>query len=224
MSFFSRQTGLIDPDKLTQQIAIVGAGGIGSWAALALTKLGCKYLSVFDFDKVEEQNVGCQIYRPEDIGRSKTGALVDILKGLFNDSGQLTAFEYEINKESPATQDLAKYDFVIAAVDNMDTRKIIFESLLKSKTVLIDGRMAGNSIQIFTIPMSDNGRVDFYKNTLFNSSEAEPVPCTERAVVYNCFVISGMIADNVAQLANEKVPPQELIIDLANYLMQGGLA
>src|ERR1035437_9086780 len=83
-NFHMRQLGLIDPEKLQMPIAIIGAGSIGSWTALALLKLGCSDVTVFDFDKVEEHNIGSQIYTMADIGKDKTQALKDRLGLLVN--------------------------------------------------------------------------------------------------------------------------------------------
>ena len=38
---YSRQLDLVMPSDLNFPILIVGAGGIGSWATLALAKMGC---------------------------------------------------------------------------------------------------------------------------------------------------------------------------------------
>ncbi|KKK73235.1 hypothetical protein LCGC14_2895880, partial [marine sediment metagenome] len=79
---YSRQMGIVDPGKLDIPIAVVGAGGIGSWTTLALTRMGCNDITVIDFDKVEAHNVGSQIFTEDDIGKTKVEALADKISSL----------------------------------------------------------------------------------------------------------------------------------------------
>src|SRR3990170_3456674 len=102
-NFHIRQTDLIHPDRLTMPIAIIGAGSIGSWTALALLKLGCSDVTVYDYDNVEEQNVGSQIYKSADVGMPKTEALRNRL-GILVD----TEVKVELHKFAPDT-DLSRY-------------------------------------------------------------------------------------------------------------------
>jgi adenylyltransferase/sulfurtransferase len=61
-------------------VLLVGAGGIGHPAALALVAAGAKSLSIADDDLVEVSNLHRQIlFRDEDVGRSKPEALARAL-------------------------------------------------------------------------------------------------------------------------------------------------
>ena len=50
---------------------IVGCGAIGSSVAMQLTRLGGNNFYLYDFDKVEVQNIGVSQYVDEDIGKPK---------------------------------------------------------------------------------------------------------------------------------------------------------
>ena len=56
---------------------IVGCGAIGSSVAMQLTRLGGNNFYLYDFDKVEVQNIGVSQYVDEDIGKPKIRALID---------------------------------------------------------------------------------------------------------------------------------------------------
>jgi ubiquitin-like 1-activating enzyme E1 B len=216
MNYHIRQTDLIHPDKLRDvSIAIVGAGGIGSWTSLGLLKLGCGNVTIIDNDTIEEHNIGSQFYTGFEIGQSKAVALSEKLP-------HFSGLEVKAITESVTPQHLQGKQIVVSAVDSMEVRKQIFNSLQKTKTMFIDGRMSGNAINIFCTDMQDRKCVDKYAKTLFSDEEAEPEACTARAVVYNTFVIAGLITDMVACFVNNKRLPRELIIDLANYAMYGG--
>jgi molybdopterin/thiamine biosynthesis adenylyltransferase len=216
-NYHIRQTGLIDPAKLTGHIAIVGAGGIGSWTSLALLKMGCPNVSIIDFDEVEEPNLGSQLYTSSDIGKPKVEALRDRVSILTGTSPDIST---ETITNSDQILSLAEnHNIIISAVDNMAARDLIFKSLLGENIYFIDGRMAGNVIQIFIIKMDDTEQLEKYQKTLFTDNEASIVPCSERAVVYNVFVMAGLITDIVAKIANNQPLPWILEVDLLNLTL-----
>lgn len=220
-NFHSRQTGLIDPVKLTQKIIIIGAGSIGGWTALGLLKLGCKDVTVVDFDTVEEQNIGPQLYSPADIGKKKVDALSTNLLRITGEV--IKKNDSKINSKS----DFSHYDIVIAGVDTIRARKAILSAILSSKKdksiILVDGRMEANEIQLYTLDTNDNSMVEEYKKTLFDEKTATPIACSMRSVVYNCFLISGLITDIIAHIANEDTVPFNLEADLKNFELYGGI-
>ena len=58
-----------------------GAGGIGSWLTFFLVRAGFSPI-VYDFDTIEEHNLGGQLFRASDIDSTKVGALHDIIHTL----------------------------------------------------------------------------------------------------------------------------------------------
>ena len=60
-------------------ITIIGIGGIGSWVAFLLFKMGYK-LDIYEFDTLERLNIGSQLYPEYLVGRSKATALLEMFK------------------------------------------------------------------------------------------------------------------------------------------------
>lgn len=216
---FIRQSALIDATKLDKKIVIIGAGGIGSWTALALTKMGCSDVTVLDFDTIEEHNLGSQIYNESDIGLKKVDALKEKVEHI--SASKIHILKKKYTKNTSFRQFLQKFDIIISAVDSIVVRTDMFHELLEDEFSgwYIDGRMAANEINLYCIKMDNKKHTDLYEETLFKPSEAVAIPCSARAVIYNCFVISGLIADLVAQITNETVTKQEIIVDLINLMM-----
>lgn len=213
---YIRQTGLVHPETLSKSIAVIGAGGIGSWTVLALLKMGCQDIKVFDMDHVEVHNAASQVYTSLDAGKTKIQALADRLFDLTDLSP--SCIEAEITPDN-AKEFLKGFDIVISAVDSIEVRKTLFKALEGTNIVFIDGRMAGNAIEIYTIPMNDTEKRTLYSETLFGNEEALDIPCSERSVVYNCFVISGLITAMVGHICNNRPVPTETIVDLMNFTM-----
>ena len=212
-SHYLRQLGLIHPEKLNVPILIVGAGNIGSWTALALMKLGCQNVTVIDHDHVEEHNVGSQLYSSADIGETKVAAMNKRI-GLIAESQPVVQ-----EQQWTPTMPLDDFQIIISAVDNINVRRDLFMALQGSGKIFIDGRMGGNSITVYTIPMQDEEKVKMYAETLFERKDALEVPCSERSVVYNCFIMAGYITNVIAHLANNHPIPPELELDLMNFTL-----
>ena len=64
-------------------VVIGGAGGIGSWLTLLLSRMGSEIV-VYDFDKIEEHNIGGQWFKKEDIGNTKVNALRNNIRNFSN--------------------------------------------------------------------------------------------------------------------------------------------
>lgn len=211
---YIRQTDLIDPIKLTMPIAIIGAGSTGSFTSLALLKMGCQDITVYDHDLVEEHNLNSQLYSDTDISKPKVEALKDKLFFLSPIEPKI------VQKRWTPEISLKGYEIVIAAVDTMQVRKDLFESDMKLYVPhYIDGRMGGNVINLYYTFLPDPASYQFYKDSLFTDEEASPVECSSRAVSYNSFMISSLIASMVAQIANEEKPKKETTVDLKNFMM-----
>lgn len=214
----NRQLGIIHPDKLRVPILIVGAGSIGSWTAYALSKLGCSDVNIIDGDIIEEHNAGSQVYKASDAGENKVIALINKLSVLTDGPVFGMDYHWDVNNKEH-TELLNRFPIVIAAVDNITVRKQLFETLQKKDGLYIDARMAGNALEIYTVRGKNEKDVEAYKNTLFEEGEENPVPCSERSVVYNVFIVAGLVADLVAKHANQQELPQELIMDLYNFTL-----
>jgi len=189
-----RQTGILIPDKV-KDITVVGAGGIGSWTTLVLTKMGFQNIKVIDFDGVEEHNIGSQFYEIEDLGQSK-------LESLKKNISSFSDVQIETHEERIDRTDT---EVLILAVDNMDARKEIIEN--SKFEFCIDGRMGGETFTIYSFYREE---LDRYKQTLFPQSESTQEPCTARAICYNTFGIASLIGMLMKRYNNNETIPFEM--------------
>lgn len=214
-SKFLRQLGIFDPTEHPAAVTIVGAGGIGGPAALQLAKLGLHNIRVFDFDTVEEHNQPNQIFGTESIGKEKVSELQRLVKPLTDVT--IDGINHRITPDSK--EELR--GIVISAVDSMEARKIILEKTRYNPQVqlLIDGRIGGETIRIYTLNPLDAEQVDKYVETLVPDSEAAELPCTERAVVDVGFFIGALITRAVRRYLKEAEITFEVIFDVRNLML-----
>ncbi len=114
------------------KILIIGAGGLGSPAALYLTAAGAGEIGVVDNDKVDISNLQRQVlYENDDQGMDKIEAAVKRLVKLNPDVKIIGINERFSDKN--AEKMIKRYNIIIDGTDNYETRYIINKYSLKLK-------------------------------------------------------------------------------------------
>lgn len=221
-NLFNRQLGIIDPKELDKHVLIIGAGGIGSWTALALAKTGVKKITIVDFDTVEDVNLAPQFYNADHNGMHKAEALIS---RLYKEC-QFTNQEFYCVNEAWGNWRHNEYiekqnvEIVIMAVDSMDVRMKIWSDIKYAGLgLVIDGRMAKEMLSLYVVIPSNEESVAAYEKNLYPSTEADPTPCTERAVAYNQFVIAGLITATVKHYVKKELEYKKILFDLFSMSM-----
>ena len=130
------------------KILLIGAGGVGSWLALFLSRIGYQIYLV-DFDIIEIHNLSGQTFRIEDIGRPKIEAVKSLTRYLGCTNNIITngtLFKYN------SIQNIEDYDIFISAVDTVDARFHLFETFKKSSIqhkLYIEARLSAESFQLY---------------------------------------------------------------------------
>ena len=106
------------------RVLLVGAGGLGSPAALYLAAAGVGTIGLVDFDVVDATNLQRQIlYGTKDVGRPKTEAARERLSDL-NPHVDVVVHAERLTSEN-ALEVLAPYDIVVDGTDNFPTRYLV---------------------------------------------------------------------------------------------------
>lgn len=112
------------------RVLVIGAGGLGSPAALYLTAAGIGTLAIVDADRVELSNLQRQIlHATADIGRPKVETAKATLARL-NPDVEVRTFEVRFN-ESNAEKIAAGFDFIVDGSDNFDTKFLVNDVAVK---------------------------------------------------------------------------------------------
>jgi molybdopterin/thiamine biosynthesis adenylyltransferase len=189
---YTRQLGFFDPTAHANAHAtVVGLGGIGSFTAVSLAKLGVPQLTLIDFDTVEAHNVPNQFFSTDQIGLPKSLAIADICEqyGQINTSPRVESFNDAIRDDYRHTP------LIVSGVDSMQARSDIWSDIrLKPRTKLyLDARIAGQLMMVYAVNPMDPVDVERYERTLHSDEDAVPAPCTERGVIDVGMVIGGIL-------------------------------
>lgn len=138
---YSRNRGILETGILeSKRVMIVGLGSFGSHIAIELAKAGVGAFALFDFDRLELHNLARHTCTISDLGRLKTDAIYDAIKGK-NPFAQIDKFPININDNIPLlNQEIAKSDLVICATDNNRSRFNISDALVRQQRTGIFGR------------------------------------------------------------------------------------
>src|SRR5438045_6538926 len=103
------------------RVLCIGAGGLGSPAALYLAAAGIGKLGLVDFDDVDLSNLQRQIlHGTKDVGRKKLDSARERLLDI-NPSIEIETHECRLTSDN-ALEIVSRYDIVVDGSDNFQTR------------------------------------------------------------------------------------------------------
>lgn len=111
-------------------VLIIGAGGLGSPAALYLAAAGIGTIGIADSDIVDLSNLQRQIiHTVNDIDRAKVSSAANKIKAL-NPGIKINIYNMDINRYNiPGI--IKNYDFIIDATDNFTSKFLINDACVK---------------------------------------------------------------------------------------------
>jgi len=200
--YLTRHSEMIRDVNLDSPIAVFGAGSIGSYAILALAKLGYKNITVFDDGFVEEENIAPQFYRSADIGKFKVDCLKKMIKSQSNIEIIAIPKRYDEKTQDSLSNYVSPIATIILAVDSMAARNHITNC--NAFMYLVDARMAIEFLTVISATYSYEAS-RMYRNTLFSDENAVQENCTNKAISYTSLIAGGLVAKSVLDLHRGKV-------------------
>ena len=133
------QVGSSGQRKLLQSsVLIIGAGGLGSPAAVYLALAGVGTIGVVDFDVVDVSNLQRQIlHHTNDVGRPKVLSAMETIKE-YNPDTNVVLHEEWLTSEN-ALDIIPHYDVVVSGADNFASRYLINDACYLAGKPLVDG-------------------------------------------------------------------------------------
>jgi sulfur-carrier protein adenylyltransferase/sulfurtransferase len=133
---------------LNSSVLLLGAGGLGSPAAMYLAAAGVGKIGIVDFDVVDASNLQRQLlHGVDDIGRPKADSAADTLRSL-NPDVDVVAIKEHVNSEN-AMRIFEPYDVIIDGTDNFPTRYLandaahfLAKPLVHGSIFRFEGRLA----------------------------------------------------------------------------------
>lgn len=173
----SRQAGILPPDRLENtHVAVAGVGAVGSQVVQQLALCGQRLIEFYDPDVIEIGNLYPQGWAEGELGQPKVDVIADRI-------GYFRAKCERRFRQARFPLDEVDAQVIFLCVDSMDARREIYEAYRDSVRLLIDTRVAAETIRVVSC-CGDNLR-DYYPSTLFRSEDAFQGQCTTRMTLHH---------------------------------------
>ena len=141
------------------RIAVVGVGGVGSWAAEALARCGVAALTLIDLDHVTESNINRQVQAlGATLGMAKVQALRERIADIHPGCAVSTVEEFVAEDNWPALLP-ESVDVLIDACDQVRAKLALARWALASKTPLVCVGAAGGKREPQRVEVADLAEV-----------------------------------------------------------------
>lgn len=178
---------------------IIGAGSIGSVAAMLLARTGIGSIDLYDDDILEEWNSTGGLFDRGYMGEPKVLSVHSLILSATGRDIEIwdEKFDYDTPIDEP-------YDIVIVGVDSLSARRQIWDRLEieNSWRLLIDGRMGGHVCEVLTLDKNDRDKYEWYQETL--GVTIAPMPCGTEATAYVMSRLTSMIGRSVRYMTNRE--------------------
>lgn len=139
-------------------VAIVGIGGVGSWAAESLARSGVGRLTLIDLDHVSESNINRQIHATEaSLGQAKVLAMRERIHAFFPQC-RVDCIEEFVEALSCAAFLPPNVDAVIDACDQVSVKTALAAWSLQNRTIFVTSGAAGGKRHAQLVTLDDLSR------------------------------------------------------------------
>jgi len=152
----ARLYGLAGAQRIrAAHVAVIGIGGVGSWAAEALARSGVGRLTLIDLDHVAESNINRQIHALETtLGQAKVLAMRDRIAQI-NPDCVVQCIEEFVDPDNWPGLLPAGVDAIIDACDQVRAKTAMAAWALRSKTIFITVGAAGGKRLAHQVDIED---------------------------------------------------------------------
>jgi molybdopterin/thiamine biosynthesis adenylyltransferase/rhodanese-related sulfurtransferase len=127
---------------LDAKVLLLGAGGLGSPAALYLAAAGVGTLGIVDSDEVDLSNLQRQvIHSSERIGTSKVDSAEETINAL-NPDVQVEKYPVRLGADN-IVEIISGYDMVVDGLDNFPTRYLLNDASVRLKIPVVSAAILG---------------------------------------------------------------------------------
>lgn len=181
----------------------IGLGGIGSYAAMLISRFSPRTMYLYDLDSVDGSNISGQFYKTSQINKPKAFCIRDNMDDF---SGYKNAFAFHTDATEIRYN---KSDIFILGLDSMDARRRVVEKICRevSDNVpwIIDGRLSMRTLQVFCFKPGSGDFSKYMSNFMFSDKEADEVVCSMKQTSFMANMIGSMISNVYMSICLQEV-------------------
>ena len=140
-------------------VAVIGIGGVGSWAVESLARSGIGKITMVDLDELCVTNINRQLHAMDgEIGKQKTDAMAERIR-LINPECEVTCEQTFYNEKTSDRLLSSNFDFVIDAIDLMMQKAHLIAECKKRNIPIVTCGGAGGKMDPTNIRVADMAKV-----------------------------------------------------------------
>jgi len=140
------------------RVAVIGIGGVGSWAAEALARCHVGAITLVDMDHISESNTNRQIHALGDAyGRAKVQAMAERIAAIDPSCAVATIDEFATPEN--AARLAADHDLVIDCIDQVSAKAALIAACRTQAIAVVTCGAAGGRIDPTRLRQDDLARV-----------------------------------------------------------------
>lgn len=192
-SFFFRHRSVFSASVFTDDVHIVGCGGMGSHIAQSLVRMGVgekSTIHLWDDDKYELHNLANQAITAKYVGERKVTALASLLRQI-NPNCKTRENTHRISKAGRLS------GVVFVCIDTMSDRIQIMESIERNPnvSVVIETRMSSRSGVSYCFDPQSSRHIDCWWTHTYTDEEAdEQTGCGGTVSIISAILGTTMLA------------------------------
>lgn len=186
------QVGIQGQEELQQAcVLVVGAGGLGNALLPYLASSGIGKIGIVDGDAVALSNLHRQVlFNESDIGKYKAEVATQYLKERFEDTS-IKSYPYYLTAKN-AEDTLSKYDLVVDATDEIDTRYLLDDYCFKLEKPWVHASVYRFQLQLAVFNVNGSGTY----RCLYPIKTDETQSCSDAGVMPSTVALAGMYQAN----------------------------
>jgi len=193
-------------DKNKRNVMIIGVGGIGSYLAPLLKRVGTYSMFLADPDIVEEKNLLYQNFDKINVGEKKVNSL--FMNGHVRN-------DYRIRTDACLRKD--KMDLIVCCADNLDIRRLLYRQGFQddAKVKWLDLRAQGRNgalISYLTDPKFSDMFLQGPEGSFSCQGEQEEI--TPESVHFTHVAVAGLAAQWIQRWFNGEEVKDKMVINI----------
>jgi molybdopterin/thiamine biosynthesis adenylyltransferase len=199
-----KQANFINAEKLSKwKIKIFGLGSIGGEMVKQLALVGFQDITGYDFDTVDPDNIGSQVFVNEHIGMLKTEAIQKLMKDWYD--FDVSVIDEKITEETEILPE--ENTIYFCGFDSLEARKILWDKLKNFPVMWSESRIGRTSQRFYIIDLKnrDEDWITNYEKTLDLNGPRTELQCGDKG----CFPSNAeLVSKIIRQFVNiaEKKP------------------
>ena len=193
-----RLYGVTGAKKIREaHIAVVGIGGVGSWAVEALARSGVGKLTLIDFDHIAESNINRQIHALDNtLGMSKVLAMQQRIAHI-NTQGLVECVDEFVTPENWPSILNSQVDAVIDACDQIKAKTAMAAWAMHTKTIFITvgaagGKRAAHKVDIDDLSLTTHDPL--LAQLRYRLRREHQAPCDKKKIGISCVFSKESVA------------------------------